>query len=91
MTVSRRLLTHVGLGAAFVIAVVTVVTYALVYRALKQRDLRHLDTYIAERALREEARFQQVQSNLMLVRGEYLKRLETPMSPEYVERQFDHW
>jgi signal transduction histidine kinase len=91
MTVSQRLLTHVGLGAAFVIAVVTVVTYALVYQALKQRDLRHLDTYIAERALREEARFQQVQSNLMLVRGEYLKRLEMPMSPEYVERQFDHW
>ncbi len=91
MKVSRRLLLHVGLGAAFVIAVVTVVTYALVYKALKQRDLHHLDTYIAERALREEARFQQVQSNLMLVRGEYLMRLEHPMPQEYVERQFAQW
>jgi len=64
MTVARRILLHVALGAVFVVAVVTAVTYRLVYDAVTQRDLRHLKTYVDERALREEARFQQVQSNM---------------------------
>jgi signal transduction histidine kinase len=78
MTVARRILIHVALGAAFVVAVVTAVTYWLVYDALKKRDLQHLATYVTERMQREEARFQQIQSNLTLVRGQFLKRLELP-------------
>ena len=58
MTVARRILTHVALGAGFVVAVVTAVTYWLVFEALKKRDLKHLETYVEERGLREEARFQ---------------------------------
>jgi signal transduction histidine kinase len=57
--------------------VVTAVTYTLVFEALRQRDLKHLETYVEERGLREEARFQQVQSNLELARGQFLKRLES--------------
>jgi PAS domain S-box-containing protein len=91
MTVAHRILLHVALGVAFVVAVVTAVTYKLVYDALKQSGLRQLDTYVAERAEREEARFQQVQSNLQLVRGMFLKRLDTPMAPEEIEKQWNHW
>ncbi|MGB8168259.1 MAG: HAMP domain-containing sensor histidine kinase [Chthoniobacteraceae bacterium] len=91
MTVARRILLHVALGAAFVIAVVTAVTYTLVYEALKQRDLQLLATYVNERAQREEARFQQVETNLRLVRGQFLKRLERPLAPEQVEERFNYW
>ncbi len=91
MTVSRRILLHVALGAVFVVAVVTAVTHQLVFDALRHRDLQHLDTYVRERAEREEARFQVVQTNLRLVRGQFLKRLETPLSPEHVEERFNYW
>lgn len=91
MTVAQRILLHVALGAAFVIAVVTGVTYKLVYDALTRRDLQLLSTYVDERAQREEARFQQIETNLRLVRGQFLKRLETPMPPEHVEERFNYW
>lgn len=91
MSVARKLLLHVALGAAFVVAVVTAVTYGLVFDALKKSGLRNLETYVTERAQREEARFQQVQSNMLLVRGQYLKRLEKPVSPEYLEERWNHW
>lgn len=68
-------------GAAVVIAVATGVTYGIVYEGAKQRDLTHLATYMRERSRREESGFQQVQANLTLVRGQFLKRLEAP-APE---------
>lgn len=91
MTVARRILLQVALGAAVVLAVATAVTYKVVYDALTANDLQLLETYVKERSQREEARFQQVQSNLALVRAQFLKRLETPPSDEVVQRQFDHW
>jgi signal transduction histidine kinase len=91
MTVARRILFHVAMGVAFVVAVVTAVTYVLVYKGLEKSGLKQLQTYVAERAAREEARFQQVQSNLRLVRGQFLKRLEAPMPAEYLEREWDYW
>lgn len=78
LTVPHRILLHVAAGAGLVIAVVTGVTYAIVYRAATQRDLRHLQTYVNERALREEIGLRQVESNLRLVRGQFLKRLSGP-------------
>jgi hypothetical protein len=69
MSVARKLLLHVALGAAFVVAVVTAVTYHLVFDALKKSGLRTLETYVTERAQREEVRFQEIESNLLLVRG----------------------
>jgi len=91
MTVARRLLTHVALGVAFVVVVVTAVTYALVYHALARSGLKQLDTYVAERAEREEARFLRVQTNMELVRAQFLYRLQTPMSLERAEEKFSYW
>lgn len=90
MSITKRLLLHVGIGTALVVAVVTAVTYALVYHAIKQRDLQNLQTYVAERALREEARFQQVQSNLLLVRGQFLSRLKAPRTGDD-QAEWDYW
>src|SRR3954465_15885602 len=90
MSITKRLLLHVGIGTALVVAVVTAVTYALVFSALKQRDLQNLQTYVAERALREEARFQQVQSNLLLVRGQFLIRLAAPRTGDDLA-EWNHW
>lgn len=91
MTVARRLLIHVALGVAFVVAVVTAVTYALVYDALTKSGLKQLDTYVAERAEREEARFLRVQTNMALVRAQYLKRLGSDIPQEHIEERFNHW
>jgi len=94
MTVSRRIIALVGLGAAFIVAVVTAVTYWLVYGALKQRDLQHLATYVSERTQREEARFQQIQSNLTLARAQFLKRLDAPFTDNLAvrwDRQYSYY
>src|ERR1051325_9643255 len=79
MTVPQRILVLVAAGAGLVIAVATGVTYALVYDGAKQRDLQHLETYVTERAAREEIGFRQIQANLALVRGQFLRRMEEPI------------
>ncbi len=79
MNITRRILLHLAAGAGLVIAVATTVTYAIVYSAAKERDLKHLRTYVAERSRREEVGFQHVQANLTLVRGQFLKRMEGPI------------
>lgn len=86
MTLSRRILTHVAIGAGLVIALATAVTYAIVYDSAKQSDLNHLATYVAERARREEINFRQVEANLTLVRGQFLKRLEAPVPADYEQK-----
>ncbi len=90
MTVTRRLLLQVTLGTGLVLAVVTAVTYLRVYRALEERELQTVRTYVNERARREEERFLRVQANMLLVRGQFLKRLEAPSPSGFLER-WDHW
>lgn len=80
MNIPQRILLHVAGAAGLVIAVATAVTYGIVYEGAKQRDLRHLETYVTERARREEISFKQVEENLLLVRGQFLKRMEAPVS-----------
>src|SRR5262245_36137264 len=86
MTVANRLLIHVVLGAAFVIAVVAGLTYHFVYQAAEHRALESLNTYVSERARREEAGFQTIYSNLEVVRGQFLKRDKEPIFPDVQER-----
>lgn len=74
MTIPQRILLQVAIGAVLVIVVAIAVTYGIVYDTAKQRDLKHLETYVNERSRREEAGFKQVQENLALVRGQFLKR-----------------
>ncbi|MFO1512829.1 MAG: PAS domain S-box protein [Verrucomicrobiota bacterium] len=88
MTIPQRILLHVAAGAALVIAVATAVTYGIIYDAAKQRDLKHLETYVTERARREEIGFKQVEINLNLVRGQFLKRMEGPL-PRNIETQWN--
>lgn len=83
MTIPQRILVHVAVGAGLVIAVASAVTYGIVYDAAKQRELRHLETYVAERARREELGFRQVEANLVLVRGQFLKRMAVPIPGNY--------
>src|SRR5262249_54892709 len=86
MTIPQRILWHVAAAAGLVIAVATGVTYGIVYNAAKQRGLNHLATYVSERSRREELGFQQVQANLILVRGQFLKRMEAPRPRDYQEK-----
>jgi PAS domain S-box-containing protein len=88
MTIPQRILLHVAVGAVVVITVATTVTYGIVYDAAKQRDLKHLETYVRERARREEMGFRQVEINLNLVRGQFLKRMEGP-NPRNLEGQWN--
>lgn len=80
MTVPQRILVLVTAGAGLLIAVSTAVTYAIVFNGAKQRDLKHLEIYVAERARREEIGFRQIEANLALVRGQFLRRLEAPLT-----------
>src|SRR5437867_4776585 len=86
MTIPQRILFHVAVGAGLVIAVATAVTCGIVYNGAKQRDLKHLATYVSERSRREEIGFQQVQANLTLVRGQFLKRMEAPIPADYQKK-----
>jgi hypothetical protein len=79
MTIPQRILVHVAAGAGLVIAVATAVTYGIVLESAKQRDLQHLATYVSERARREAIGFHQIEANLLLVRGQFLKRMESPV------------
>ncbi len=88
MTIAQRILLHVAVATGVVIAVATGVTYTIVYEGAKERDLKHLETYVAERARREEVGFKQVEANLMLVRGQFLKRMESP-TPRNIEGQWN--
>ena len=79
MSITQRILLHVGVGTALVVAVVTGLTYRLVYSALQARDLKQLETYMAERTRREETGFRTIYSNLEVVRGQFLKRDKEPV------------
>jgi len=83
MTIPRRILLQVAVGAGLVISVATAVTYGLVYRGATERELRHLETYVRERAQREEQGFRQVEANLILVRGQFLKRMAVQIPSNY--------
>jgi len=83
VSIPRRILLHVAIGAGIVIAVATTATYGIVFSSAKQRDLKHLETYVTERARREEVGFQKVEENLRLVRGQFLKRMEAPIARDY--------
>jgi len=86
MTVAYRILRNVAIGAALVIAVVSAVTYRLVYQAAEQRTVEHLNTYVAERTRREEASFRTIYSNLEVVRGQFLSRDDAPPYPDVQAR-----
>jgi len=85
-TIPQRILLQVAVGAGLVIAVATGVTYGIVYNAAKQGDLKQLETYVTERARREEIGFQQVEADLTLVRGQFLKRMEAPVPRDFQKR-----
>src|SRR4051812_35603843 len=86
MTVPQRILLHIAAGAGLVIAVATTMTYRRVYDGVTRGELRHLETYVTERAQREELGFQQVQANLTLVRGQFLRRMEEPITEDVTTR-----
>jgi signal transduction histidine kinase len=87
MTVPQRILFHVAAGVALVTAIATGVTYAMVHQSTRQRMLGHLDIYVGERARREEIGFRHVQANLVLVRGQFLKRMEAAL-PSDLEKKW---
>jgi hypothetical protein len=88
MTVARRILIHVALGAAVVLAVVAGVTYYLVYEQAEARAVDQLTTYVRERTQLEEARFETIYNNQEIVKGLILQRDLRPV-PDDVDAQWD--
>ncbi len=82
---------QMAVGVSAVVAIATAVKFRLVYETFKDSGLQNLEAYVTERAAKEEARFQVVQTNLKLVRGQFLKRLEAPVSQDELERKWDYW
>lgn len=83
MTITQRILVQFALGAGLVISVATAVTYGMVYRGATERDLKHVETYVTERSRREETVFSNVEANLRLVRGQFLKRMSSPPPSDF--------
>ncbi|MBL9153408.1 MAG: sensor histidine kinase [Verrucomicrobiales bacterium] len=88
MTISRRLLLHVGFGAAVSIAAVTGVTYWLIRQESERLVIERLDTYVGERVRREQGVFDLVARNLETARSLYLSRHEQPI-PADIGAQWD--
>ncbi len=88
MSLARRLLLHVALGALLVIAAVAAVTYWLVYREAERLVVERLDTYVVERTRREEAAFRLVYQNLETARGLFLQRIAQPV-PADIQARWD--
>jgi two-component system NtrC family sensor kinase len=86
MTVSRRILLHVVIGASIVILVVSAVTYGYVQRTAEIRTLEHLRTYATERARHQQAELARIHGNMETVRSLYLKRLESVAPDEAAKR-----
>jgi PAS domain S-box-containing protein len=83
MTISQRILLNVAIAAGLVVAIATLVTYRIVYHEATDRNLDHLETYVNERARREELGFQQVNANLKLVSSQFLKRISVSIPANY--------
>lgn len=86
MTVARRLLIYVVLGATLAITLVAWGTYRVVYRAAERRAVENLDAYVTERTKREEAGFHTTYSNLEIIRSLLLKRLAEKPAADVEER-----
>lgn len=86
MTVSRRILRHVTLGASIVILVVSAVTYRQVLHNAEIRTLEHLRTYARERARHQQAELDRIHGNMEIVRSLYLKRLPLVSEAEAADR-----
>lgn len=83
MTLPQRILLNVTLAAGVVVAVATFVTYRIVHHEATDRALDHLETYVNQRARLEELGFQQVEANLAVVRGQFLRRIAAPIPANY--------
>src|ERR1043165_3891516 len=88
MTVARRILIHVALGAAVVLAVGAGATYLLVHEQAEARAVDQLTTYVRERTQIEEARFETIYNNQEIVKGLILQRDLRPV-PDDVQAQWD--
>jgi signal transduction histidine kinase len=82
MSITKRILLNVGLGAALVLAIVATVTYRSVFSATEQRVVAQLDTYVTERTRREEASFKVVYANLATARSLFLGQIAQPIPPD---------
>jgi signal transduction histidine kinase len=87
MSITKRILLHVGLGAALVLAVVAIVTYRTVFSATEKRVVAQLDTYVTERTRREEASFKVVYANLATARSLFLGEIAKPI-PQDIDAQW---
>src|SRR4051812_15811511 len=88
MSITKRILLHVGLGAALVLAVIAIVTYRSVFSATEQRVVAQLDTYVTERTRREEASFKVVYANLATARSLFLQQISPPI-PADIDAQWN--
>ncbi len=86
MTVSRRILLHITLGASVVVMVVAAVTYRYVLETAERRTLDHLKTYAVERTRHQVADLGTIHGNMEVVRSLYLKRVISPAPPGLRER-----
>jgi signal transduction histidine kinase len=65
-----------GLGVAGIIGLTTLVSYLYMVQSLRAETLRHLETYVSERAQREQALFVLAEDNHALLKTAMVERLQ---------------
>lgn len=89
-SLTARMLWLIGAAVGCTILVATALTYALVFRAAEDRDIVHLNEYVAERSQQLERELAATILNLQAARDTYLKRYRAADPPGFME-QWDHY
>jgi two-component system, NtrC family, sensor kinase len=82
----RHTLLRTGVGGALLIGAITIVAYNLIFRAVEERGLIHLEEYVAERVKRENVRLEQMHDNIRIVVRAFVERYQAPDPVGYLDR-----
>jgi signal transduction histidine kinase len=89
-SLSTRILLTVGVLAAAVILVSTILAYGFVVQTVERQSLQSLKSAVTERSLYESNQFVEAQENTVKLRDEFVKRIAALGSSD-PQAQFDSW
>lgn len=85
-SLTSRTLLQLGVAVGCIIVIAACITYYLVFHAVEQRALDHLNQYGAERVQLLEKEMEEIPRNLQIAREAYVKRSGEPDPPDYLKR-----
>lgn len=84
-TLTTRTLIQLGTAVGSIIVIAGCMTYYLVFRAVEQRGLDHLNQYLEERVQRLESEMAVIPMNLNIARDAFVERYAQPDPPGFLQ------